>query len=518
MKLKTTFLVAIATLYLNLFSPFGVTKGNCNNLSITSVVYDASVTPGRVIFSISWENSWNTVGVSAPYNYDAVWVFVKYQGACAASPPASSPWTHATLNTTSSNHSATGGPSADSLTVDAVSDGMGVFIRRKNPGYGFTQVWSCTLKLATPTTATCPSGQCNWKVFGIEMVNIPVNSFSVGDGSGTTTNPFTNQSIASEALIAAAALYGGSPEVPAAYPKGYQAFYSMKHEISQQEYVSFLNTLQFAEQQSRTALAPDYIYDYYALTPTTLTISNRNTVKMRTIGASPNTPATYGCDLDDDNTYDEITQDGLHIACNYLSWADLAAFLDWAALRPMTEMEYEKICRGVTASLADEYPWGSTDLTSAVISTLNNPGNTSEAPLARPSNGLCVYNNDGAVVTNGPIRIGASPYTTTGRVKAAAGYYGVLDMAGNVWEHLVAVDATGVSFVGTTFGNGALDASGNANVTNWPSNTTGAGSGARGGSWATQAADNKQLRTSDRTNATTPMTTRNKEYGGRGVR
>ena len=31
----------------------------------------------------------------------------------------------------------------------------------------------------------------------------------------------------------------------------------------------------------------------------------------------------------------------------YISWPDLLAYADWAALRPITELEYEKAARGV---------------------------------------------------------------------------------------------------------------------------------------------------------------------------
>jgi formylglycine-generating enzyme required for sulfatase activity len=42
---------------------------------------------------------------------------------------------------------------------------------------------------------------------------------------------------------------------------------------------------------------------------------------------------------------------------NILSWFDVAAYLDWAALRPMTELEFEKVCRGPENRIAGEYAW-----------------------------------------------------------------------------------------------------------------------------------------------------------------
>ena len=44
-----------------------------NNVNITGT----SVAGSNVTFNISWDNSWNAN--IAPNNWDAVWVFVKYQ-------------------------------------------------------------------------------------------------------------------------------------------------------------------------------------------------------------------------------------------------------------------------------------------------------------------------------------------------------------------------------------------------------------------------------------------------------
>jgi hypothetical protein len=84
-----------------------------NNVNISGT----SVSGSNVTFNISWDNSWNAN--VAPNNWDAVWVFVKYQD-CATRL-----WNHAGLSTISGDHSA-GSP----LQVDAVSDGRGVFIRK----------------------------------------------------------------------------------------------------------------------------------------------------------------------------------------------------------------------------------------------------------------------------------------------------------------------------------------------------------------------------------------------------
>jgi hypothetical protein len=51
---------------------FGLVS-NANNLQISGTAVSGS----NISFNISWDNSWNAS--LAPSNWDAVWVFVKYQ-------------------------------------------------------------------------------------------------------------------------------------------------------------------------------------------------------------------------------------------------------------------------------------------------------------------------------------------------------------------------------------------------------------------------------------------------------
>ena len=130
-----------------------------NNVEITGT----SVSGSNITFNISWENSWNAN--VAPANWDAVWVFIKYQDCNTRL------WAHAGLSTVAGDHTA-GSP----LQVDTVTDGKGVFIRRSALGGGNISATSITLKM------TIPAGTYNYKVFGIEMVNVPQGAFAIGDG------------------------------------------------------------------------------------------------------------------------------------------------------------------------------------------------------------------------------------------------------------------------------------------------------------------------------------------------
>jgi formylglycine-generating enzyme required for sulfatase activity len=363
------------------------------------------------------------------------------------------------------------------------------------------------------------------------MVYVPGGSFYVGSGGTedvafykypTTTNPYPVNSEA-EITVGTATdnLYYGSSggdqsgPISAAFPKGYAAFYCMKYEISQRQYVDFLNTLTYTQQATRTANAPSSDAGTGALINPN---DNRNGIDIQTPGANP-TPAVYACNLDGDGIYDE-SNDGQCIACNYLSWADLAAYLDWSGLRPMTELEFEKSCRGTVAPVPNEYAWGTTGIAGLPTPayTLSSSGLPAEVIAANYSItvGNAVYSTTTNLGINGPVRVGIFAATpgNTGRVTSGATYYGIMEMSGNLSESPVTVGKPeGRAFTGT-HGNGLLDATGNANVSNWPG-TDAEGAGFRGGGWNAITLD---LQVSDRNSAASTDPDRNNNYGGRGVR
>jgi formylglycine-generating enzyme required for sulfatase activity len=477
-----------------------------NNLSISA----PTVVGSNLQFTISWNNSWNIS--SSPSNHDAVWVFVKRQS-CS-----DNLWTHALVSTNSGNHSVTGGV----LQVDAVADGMGVFIRRSALGNG--NIASATVTLSLQTAANSID---NFQVLGIEMVNIPQGNFFIGDningvgvGSGTSAWGFRNVLITNAiqtAGIGAALNYksnsgfGSTAPLPATYPLGWNSFYCMKYEISQEQYVSFLNSLTFTQQLLRTvnpASAAGTIAFANATNP------SRNRIEIRTIGVSAITPAVYGCDLNNNGVFNEAN-DGQNIACNWLSWADLMAYLDWAALRPMTEFEYEKICRGASpASLNGEYAWSALSLTQAISSSLNNPGAANETSTAS-GDGLSAYG--GNVTTDGPLRCGFAAGAATNKAQAGGSWFGVMEMSGNVWEQCVGGFNFNYSNFTNACGDGTLTAAGAANTANWPVSGGGqAGGVLRGGGFESATVS---LRISENGQMTSNANqVRFQTVGGRGVR
>lgn len=485
---------------------FSAQQTKANNVVVSSVTSSGTA----ISFSIAWDNSWNTA--VAPNNMDAVWIFVKYQD-CAV---AGSPWLHADL--AASGHSA-----ASPLQVDLPTDLKGAFLRRSTAGTGNIAATAITLNL------NVGAGTYNFRVFAVEMVSIVQVDFHVGDGASAST--FINNTITAavqSAGLSAGALYSGSPAVPAAFPMGQGAFYCMKYEISQEGYAAFLSNITYDQQAAHThsSFTPNQAVGTFVMSGTNA-VTSRNGIVILTPGffSSPSIPAVYGCNLTGSFTTINSTDDGQNIACNFLSWADLTAYLDWAALRPMTEMEYEKICRGPAARLGNEYPWQTIIINAANVvascfsGAATNPGAANELSglAGQPINGLCAV-NCATGTGQGPFRCGFAASALTSQSTAGATQYGAMEMGGNVWERCVAVNTAGVVFTGT-LGNGALAANGDADAANWPA-TTGAGAGFRGGSWADVVA---AVRTSDRatvaaTTAMTAVATRANTYGGRGVR
>jgi len=201
-------------------------------------------------------------------------------------------------------------------------------------------------------------------------------------------------------------------------------------------------------------------------------------------------------------------------ACNYLSWADGAAYADWAGLRPMTELEGEKACRGTASATAGEYAWGDTTIHGSAYNTITNDGQPNATVNNSTTAGNASYSTtDGDI--NGPLRCGIFANDGSDRQEAGASYYGVMEMSGNLWERPVTVgNLDGRSFTGE-HGDGSLNSSGDADVSNWPAPSTASGVGFRGGSWSSVTSG---LRVSDRDLAASTYTARSSTVGFRCVR
>jgi formylglycine-generating enzyme required for sulfatase activity len=466
-----------------------------NNLQISPVTLSTSGSSSYLNFSISWEKSWRVS--SNPNNRDAVWIYVK-RGDCA-----SPQWQHVNLSDIDNDHSA-GSP----LFVDAYADKKGVMVYRSSDGLGDITNVNIQLKLDAP-----PAGNYQYKVFGIEMVYINPGAFYLGDAvstytfrTGSSLNPYL---LTSENAIKINSsnndLWSNvytteSFTLPPAFPKGYNAFYCMKYEISQGQYASFLNHIRQDAAQNR--------YDPI----------NFNVGRYTISGSWPNLIATVP-----------------ERACNWLSFTDVAAFLDWSALSPMTELEFEKACRGGNIPIAGEFAWGGNQIIDADSIVAGTDGLSNESigtPIAIGT-GLANFNSNGVL---GPLRCGFAAKTSTTRFEAGATYYGVMEMSGNVIERCYNIDSSlygrGYLFTGS-HGDGELSITPNAGYANqnWPaegfSQFTFEGNSValRGGAWNSPNSNNGDLlKVSDRTanifNTSIPQPdskARGVGLGGRGV-
>ena len=523
LKTKKLFLAGGLFLFSGLFLPFSAAFAN--NLSITNVSLEDRDTGADTViveFDIAWNNSWRDTT-----NHDAVWIIFKATK--------SSVIYHGNMKTAGTNPSGTSPGSNKDLEIYVPTDKKGAFIRRKSTGSGTVTSENVRLKLdyvASPLSAV-DTDTISVKVIGMEMVFIPSATFYAGDTSGA--GPFQQGSSDTEpwvisnegsifvsnitsngyyytkggALDTYDAATGSTFTIPYNFPKGYAAFYCMKYEITEGQWVDFINTLTAAQQTNRD------------ITSSANSGKNADTVLTRNTIAQSGTGTAAASTSRPDR------------AMTYLGWMDLCAYLDWAALRPMTELEYEKVARGPLMPVSGEYAWGSASITAAAtISGSLEPGTETISTAGANAN----YNNtslsggdtfQGSAYQTGPLRGGIFATGSSTRDASGAGYYGVMELSGNVWERTVTVgNSEGRNFTGS-HGDGVLVSvsgyEGNANAAAWPHADTQSsargvtksdGSGFRGASWA----DNGSLTISGRTYGAWRDGSRNNKYGGHGVR
>lgn len=477
-----------------------VTQANDIRVSNVSLINTNALSGKTEIrFDLRWSNSWRRVwcetntaaGATILTNWDAAWVFAKYRPAGTTD----AVWQTAYLD--AAGHTAPAGV-AISVAANGGVTNVGAFIYRSAAGKGGLNLNNARLCWNYTANNVNPTGRVDIAVYAIEMVYIPKGSFNVGDGAttgvqgqfaaGSGTTPFliTNET---DAITLgggagnlgnrnASGMYAGddfnnavSQTLPASFPRGYRAFYCMKYEISQEQFKDFLNSLTRAQQ---TNLVTTTNASWFALSGTA-DVSYGNGIRIA--GDVTSGPLIFGCDYNANGILNE-TNDGQDIACNFIALSAGAAYADWAGLRPMTALEFEKACRGPKSSVANEYAWGSTSITRQT----NYSGAVgSGTEKAMPTTANSSYGNHASVA--GPTRAGIYATTNSTRAGAGAGYCGVMDLCGNVREPMISVGhALGRAFTGT-HGDGALSANGSADAASWPA-TAPASSG-----WAMLAAD-----------------------------
>lgn len=355
-------------------------------------IENVKVTPrdaktATITFDVSWPCSWRYGTL-----HDAAWVFFKVRADAksewkhvrlVADPPSPRPQESRdsgaackVLNPTGYTQEK-GGTDLEFVVPDGDDGFTGVFLRRAATGSGRLEAKGVTV-LCEAQSLNTENRTLNtlFRGFGIEMVYIPEGPFYVGLGSdepfpgggygfgGKEQNWLYRYSrsdgrdlpgtfaysrtgyvpawiigdpdvrIPAYLVNSAGAIPTGCQpgslwavaikpenkgEIPAAFPNGYAAFYCMKYPwITEGQYADFLNTLTAAQAK------PHYWIEGHGVA-----IGGGPAVKR--LGKKP------------DYTYAATNPDE---KCPWVSWKDATAYGAWAGLRPMTELEFEKILRG----------------------------------------------------------------------------------------------------------------------------------------------------------------------------
>ncbi|MDX1479901.1 MAG: hypothetical protein R3301_19455 [Saprospiraceae bacterium] len=428
-----------------------------NNIQVSNVLLasqDITDNYYMVQFDLSWENSWRTSTYES--NWDAAWVFIKF------TPKNVQDWQHATLHYvdgTNDGHIAPAGCVIRTAnnTYGTTTNGIGVFIYRDADGIGDISFEGIQLRWDYGTLGDNQPVEIS--VNAIEMVYIPEGSFYAGDGvgtfgqfeagnsgdpfqitsegqltlGGTNVNNLSNHD-ANNQLVADDYDYSTTQTLPAGFPKGYQAVYCMKYEASQAQYAEFLTRLSPSQRSERTeVILVDLVNIYPILTGNHFAIA-----------------------------------DYPWRAMDYANWGDMAAYLDWAGLRPMSELEYEKICRGPSNAVENEYAWGNDSWYAEDYFTLANEGTANEMVIAGiatdvgNANSTSIYQGWG-----GPLRCGifAASATNKTREETGATYYGVMEMSGNCFERVISTGNSQSRDFDGLHGDGNVTGTGNASFT-----------------------------------------------------
>ncbi len=494
--------ITVTLCFFIVLSTIEVKATNVQISNVNQVNIDAN--NHRIEFDLTWEDSWRQDN-NEPNNYDGVWIFIKYRDCLDKASGNPGSYKHCWLSTTTTDHtmaSATVGGAPMALQVEmgvtnisGTDRGMGVFIYQP-AGDRIGDVSATTVSLLWRTDLHSPAengltNNYDIQVNAIEMVYVPTSSYYLGDGTSTyrfydftnSNAPLQITSNSMDILAESNEYYArltpgsGTPNISNNYPNGYNAFWTMKYEISQEQYIQFLNTLSRTVQDARTQTnigpAISNVTNTYVMYNAS-SISYRNAIVVEPNIPVGGEPIRFRMDYNGNRIYNEAG-DGANIACNYLSGYDLLAYLDWAALRPLTEFEFEKMARGPhpgAYGYTQQKAWGTATITE--VTGITNPGQANET-ASNTGEGICVYNDNASV--GGPMRCGfAATPTTTDRFSCGASYYGIFELSGNISEPYMSI-ARGATYDDNFTGNSGdgiiHDVSGNATEATWPQGVDG---------------------------------------------
>lgn len=409
------------------------------DLQITNTIYNGKPVDSKnptltAWLTVTWKNSWRT-----DKNYDAVWIFFKFnakEDSWSRIPGILKKTGHGLIHNYLPNNV---GPS-----FFVPDDGMGVMIYPDKKYRGDVS-WRIKVEFDIPKISGLDKEDLVLVyAHGIEMVYIPQGPFYAGESDTTVqrsagafheggTRDYYKVNSENEIQIGDTKgnlNYNNNnlPEfrgdvkgpVPASFPKGFDPFYIMKYELTDGNYIDFLNSIGVYFSNDRANFGGR---NYY---------KERGSIRL---------------------DGDEYKTDSRQRPASFLSWDDDCAFADWAGLRPMTELEFEKACRGpVRPVMPNSFPWGT----------------NSKEKLSR------YYDRKGDLVLEPPLN--EKDINDVNLEYFGASYYWVMDLNGSVWERCVTLgNERGRSFV-ATHGDGRLAPyKGTATNEDWPNNRDGKG-------------------------------------------
>jgi hypothetical protein len=453
-----------------------------------------------ITLDLAWDHSWRAAwaesaertGGKKPLkleSWDAAWVFVKFRK------PGADGWTSATLSAKAADHSAPKGATLDVGHTDDKKSAAGVFVYRAAPGSGANDWKGVKLNWNHSADGVEASANVEVKVLSVQMVYVPHSPFWLGDGfTAKYPNEYAGQfeagmsgkplRIESENAF----LLGGEdkknlntheshgmrePEdftsdatqiLPAAFPKGYAAFYCMRNEITEGQWVEYLNMQSYAGQKARVDRSHKNSPDGPAGTPA-VGRGGAWSIKVKVSGVKP-----AGGKGGKSAVYESSRP---FLPCGALIMSDCLAWSAWTGLRPMTELEYEKACRGPLTPVPGEYAWGTAKIVGKTYHSpkdrqadrsqdgyvLQEAGTANERlewkgqtkPDAEAGNaawqGAMHRDAKGRVDTamiggrnmTRNLRVGIFATPTSDRPAAGASYWGILDLSGNMWERVMVV-------------------------------------------------------------------------------
>jgi formylglycine-generating enzyme required for sulfatase activity len=445
-----------------------------NNIGLQKIsLSDTNKTAKTVMvkMNLSWNNSWRD-----SINWDAAWIIMKFKGLTDSAYK----WKPVKFSLTGNSI----GTSSSPVKIVVPNDRMGAFVYRSTISEGNLSIQDISFLWNYGADGVTNIDSVEVKVFASEMVYIPEGPFAIGDGNGTyrSSNAFqlknlpNNYAVINEGWSPLINTFSGNnggsgnddnimyntglriagtggidvtgDKVAeyANFPTGYRSYYVMKYEVTQGQYADFLNTLCLTDNAFSQYYYPQN-YSYYTKVPQQIkrvwaTLVEyfdpsyqpldyyRNTIRVDSVAAKIIVSRP-------DRAYGSMYSNN--------AWC----YAEWAGLRMMSELEFEKAARGPLVPVYNEYAWGA----DSMYATDNGMGG-SPVTISGLENGTEIFSNynitkryvnnfTGGDGGTGAFRVGIFANDTTSRVSSGAGYYGVMDLSKNASELVISLGSSG---------------------------------------------------------------------------